>query len=79
MVDNTDKIFAQEIVHNSSQPKAWCKFLCISGEAKLLSATGHTIFTGCHSMVLWLVAHKRINKCFTLQGNLMISLEDMHS
>ena len=55
------------------------QFLCILGDAKLLSAIEDTIHPGCHSLVLCLVVNKHINKCFKFQGNLIISLEDMYS
>ena len=58
---------------------AWCKFLCISSEAKLLPAIEHTVYNGCHSVVLCLVIYKHIIECFKFQGNLMTSWEDMYS
>ena len=58
--------------------KAWCKFLCILGEAKLLSDTEHKIFTGFHPEILCVIVHNHIKKCFALQGNLMISSEVVH-
>ena len=59
--------------------KAWCKFLCILGEAKLLSDTEHKIYAGFHPIVLSLIVHNHIKICFALQGNLMISSVVVHS
>ena len=58
---------------------AWCKFLCILGEAKLLSDTEDKIFTVFHPIVIYVIVHNLIKKCFTFQGNLMISSEVMYS